>query len=129
VIYVDSSIALAQLLNEPRRVPSSLWDRQLVSSQLLEYEVWNRLNKRHLEDSHAVAARELIGRIYLLEMNTRVLARALRPFPIPIRTLDALHLASVEFVRANGDIVELATFDARLASAGEALGIPLYAHE
>jgi type IV pilus assembly protein PilB len=31
-----------------------------------------------------------------------VLARALEPFPVPLRTLDALHLAAVAFLRGRG---------------------------
>jgi hypothetical protein len=32
-------------------------------------------------------------------------------YGIPVRTLDALHLASIEFLRARGQTVELASFD------------------
>ena len=35
----------------------------------------------------------------MIEMVGPVLARALQPFPVPVRTLDAIHLAAVEFVR------------------------------
>jgi hypothetical protein len=54
-----------------------------------------------------------------------VLERALEPFPTPVRTLDALHLASVEFLRANGQSVELASYDDRLIASARALGIPV----
>jgi hypothetical protein len=54
-----------------------------------------------------------------------VLARALEPFPTPVRTLDALHLASIEFRRAPGLRPTLATYDHRLAEAASALAIPL----
>jgi hypothetical protein len=54
------------------------------------------------------------------------LARALEPFPGTVRTLDALHLASVEFLRNRGQSVELATYDKRLMEAAQALGIPLF---
>jgi len=36
-----SSVALAHLLAEDRFPPEDLWQRQLVSSRLLEYEVWH----------------------------------------------------------------------------------------
>ena len=54
-----------------------------------------------------------------------MLARALKPFPTRVRTLDALHLASIEHLRAAGQKVTLATYDARLAAAARALGIPV----
>ncbi len=71
-------------------------------------------------------ARALIGRIALIELSPPVLARALEPFPSTVRTLDALHLASVEFLRNRGQAVELATYDKRLMEAAQALGIPLF---
>jgi hypothetical protein len=54
-----------------------------------------------------------------------VLARALDPFPIPVRTLDALHLASIEFLRQRQQ-VELASYDERLIAGARALHISLY---
>jgi hypothetical protein len=65
-------------------------------------------------------------RVALLELVTPVLARALDPFPIPVRTLDALHLASIEFLRVRQQQVELASYDARLIAVARALQIPLY---
>jgi uncharacterized protein len=125
VIYLDSSVALAHLLAEDRFPPEELWQRQLVSSRLLEYEVWNRIHARRLDRSHGDAVRALIGRVALLELSTPVLARALDPFPIPVRTLDALHLASMEFLRLRQQRVELASYDERLIAAARTLHIPL----
>lgn len=34
-----------------------------------------------------------------------------------VRTLDALHLASMDFLRANGQAVKLASYDERLTAA------------
>ncbi len=61
-----------------------------------------------------------------LKMTPLVLARALDPWPIPLRTLDALHLASVEFLRAHGQSVKLASYDERVISAGRRLSILLF---
>jgi hypothetical protein len=126
VIYVDSSVVLAQLLAEDRAPDPAFWDRRpLVSSRLLEYETWNRINGRGLAESHGEDARLLLGRLAFLELSSPVLTRALEPFPVPIRTLDALHLASVEFLRGLGQRPELATYDQRLADAGRSMGIPI----
>ncbi len=94
MIYLDSSVALPHLLAEDHFSPEDLWQQQLVSSRLLEYEVWNRLDR-----SHGDAARALMSRVALLELAALVLARALDPFQIAVRTLDALHLSSIEFLR------------------------------
>lgn len=87
------------LLAEDRHPPDSLWRQPLVASRLLEHELWTRLDARRLGGSHGELARRLLERIAILEMLPNVLARALEPFATPVRTLDALHLASIEFLR------------------------------
>jgi hypothetical protein len=93
----------------------------------MTYEVWNRVNGRGLDGTHGEQARILIGRIDLIELSPAVLGRPLDPFPAPVRTLDALHPATIEFLRANGQQAELASYDLRLNGAASALGIPLAA--
>jgi predicted nucleic acid-binding protein len=127
VIYLDTSVVLAYLLTEDRSLPESIWQESLISSRLLEYEVWNRIYARGLGRSHGEAARGLIGRVALLELAPPILARALEPFPVAVRTLDGLHLASIEFLRARRQTVELASYDERLLAGARALHIPLYA--
>ena len=126
MIYVDTSVALAELLAEDRHPREEFWNQTLVSSRLLEYEVWTRVHARKLARSHGDAARTLVGRIALLELVSPVLARALEPFPKPVRALDALHLASTEFLRDREPAVRLATYDGRQAAAARAMGIALY---
>jgi hypothetical protein len=64
--------------------------------------------------------------VALLELAPPVLARALDSFPIPVRTLDAFHLASIEFLRQHQQQVELASYDERLIAGARALQISLY---
>jgi PIN domain len=123
MIYLDSSVALAHLLAEDRFPPDELWDQQLVSSRLLECEVWNRINAQRLQNSHGEAVRNLIGRVTMIEMIGPVLARALQPFPVSVRTLDAIHLAAFEFIRVQKQSVQLASYDERLLAAARLLGI------
>jgi predicted nucleic acid-binding protein len=126
VIYLDTSVALAQLLSEDRLPPAGLWNEPLASSRLLEYEIWTRIHARRLLRSHGDAVRALLGRVALIELAPPVLTRALEPFPRPVRTLDALHLATVEFLRRQGQAVKLASYDHRLVSAARGLKIRLY---
>ncbi len=126
MIYLDTSVALAHLLSEDRIPPEAIWDELLVSSRVLEYEIWIRIHARGLGESHGELVRLLVGRLALLELALPVLARALDPFPTPVRTLDALHLASIEFLRGQGQAVRLATYDQRMREASRALSIPLY---
>jgi len=125
VIYVDSSVLLADLLAEPRFPPETLWDEDLASSQLLAYEVWNRINAYGLMIPQGARARGLLARVNLTELSQLALARALEPFPITVRTLDALHLATMEFLRDQGEPVTLASYDNRLLAAAQALGISI----
>jgi predicted nucleic acid-binding protein len=125
VIYLDSSIALAHLLGETRVPPASLWQESLVSSRLLEYEMWTRVNARGLATTHGDEVRSLLGAVALLELSPLVLARAVEPFPVPVRTLDALHLASMMLLKDRGEPITLATYDDRLARAATALGVTM----
>jgi hypothetical protein len=127
MIHLDTSVALAQLLAEDRSPPELLWRGQLIASRLLEYELRNRIHARGLGRSHGEEARALIGHVALIELALPVLARALEPFPIPLHTLDALHIASAEFLRERGLTVELASYDERMLAAARALRIPLFA--
>lgn len=126
MIYVDASVALAHIFAEDRRPPEGFWSETLVASRLLQYEVWTRVHRRRLEASHGDAAANIIGRVALLELTPQVLSRALEAFPVPLRTLDALHVASIEHLRGQGQTVELATYDRRMADAARALRIPLF---
>ncbi len=126
MIYLDTSVALAHLLAEDRIPPARLWNETLVASRLLQYELWIRLHARGLAQSHGECARQLLGRLALIELAPEVLARALEPFPMPVRTLDALHLASVEFLRGKDQNVELASYDDRMLRCARRLNIPIY---
>lgn len=127
MIYLDTSVALAQLLGEDRRPPETLWAESLVSSRLLQYELWTRLHRLGATKSHGEAARDLLARVAFVELAPEVLARVLEPFPKPVRTLDALHLASADFLRASGVRLEIASYNDRLRVVAEAMGFSLFA--
>ena len=127
MIYLDTSVALAHLLGEDRLPPDTLWDAVLVSSRLMEYELLTRLHARGLAKSHGALARALLDRVALADVSTTVLSRALEPFPVPLRTLDALHLATLVFLEAQGQRVQLATYDERMAEAARRLRVPILA--
>lgn len=125
MIYLDSSVALAHLFAEDRRPPEGLWREILTASRLLSYEVWNRVHSRRLDPLHGEKVRDILAAVTFVELTPIVLARALEPFPRPVRTLDALHLATMEFLRSQGQPVELASYDTRLLAAARSLGIPI----
>jgi predicted nucleic acid-binding protein len=124
VIYVDTSVVLAHVLAEDRHPPAALWDEVLVGSQLVEYETWVRVHAAGLDETHHEAVQATLGRIRLVSLSGEVLERARDPFPAPVRTLDALHLATVVFLQSLGD-VRLATYDTRMTHAALAMGIAI----
>lgn len=126
-VYLDTSVALAWLLAEDRQPAVAIWQERLVASRLLEYELWTRVHARGLARTAGAATRELIGRVALVELASPVLSRVLEPFPSPVRTLDALHLATALFLRNAGQDVTMATYDDRLATWALAVNLPLYA--
>jgi predicted nucleic acid-binding protein len=123
VIYLDTSVALAHLFREPAAPPDEFWNESLVSSELLEYELCVRTNARGLplEPVHS-----LLSRVAIIPLQASVLKRALAPFPTAVRTLDALHLASLDHLRSHRQALQLASFDRRMCEAAVALGFPLH---
>ncbi len=124
MIYLDTSVALAAIFAESRQPPAAFWKQDLCSSRLLEYEIMTRLNARGLNRDDA---RDIFDQTELIDLTPTVLARALQPFPQPVRTLDGLHLATMDFLRAHGQTLQLASYDQRLMSAATALGFALAA--
>jgi len=123
MVYVDTSVVLAALLAEDHRPPRDFWSNHLVSSRLLEFETWTRLHAEQASTAVADAADILVGMTDLVEMTPTVLARALDPFPVRVRTLDALHLATAAYLESQGMRFEFATYDVRLADAARAIGL------
>jgi predicted nucleic acid-binding protein len=124
MIYLDASVALAQLFAEDRKPSEDLWRESLTASRLLQYEVWARVHARRLETRHGDKVRDLLDGVAYIELTPLVLARAVDPFPVPVRTLDAMHLATMAFLRDHGVAIELASYDVRLLAAARALDIP-----
>lgn len=126
MIYLDTSVALAWILAESRRPPERIWQEQLVASRLLEYELFVRMISYGRTRERRTACEAVIARIAFVELDRRVLERTLSPFKAKVRTPDALHLATVEFLLARTGNVRLASYDERMCAAATAEGIRLY---
>ena len=124
MIYLDSSVALAQILTEQRRPSAEFWEQPFTSSRLLQFEVWNRLHARGANAYRHGRARAVLRRVSYIEMSDNALVRALRPFLIPVRTLDGLHLASMDDLRGRSISITLASYDVSLLAAANAMMIP-----
>ncbi|HZI91728.1 MAG TPA: type II toxin-antitoxin system VapC family toxin [Thermoleophilaceae bacterium] len=123
--FVDAS-ALVKLLrreSESETLVAELarWPA-LVSSALGETELW--IVARRIGASLS-RVREVADRLLLVPASEAVLRRAREPFDEPLRTLDAVHLASALSVR-EGIGVFLA-YDSRLLAAAAAEGLEVVA--
>ncbi len=76
------------------------------------------------EERAAVRAlRTFERRCFILDVDRAVLNRVRRPFPVePIRTLDAVHLATVELLGEAPSLVTVVTRDDRVRRNADALG-------
>jgi predicted nucleic acid-binding protein len=69
------------------------------------------------------ALRSFERRCFILDVDRAVLARVRRPFPVePIRTLDAVHLATAELLGEPPQLITIVTRDARIRDNAMALG-------
>jgi hypothetical protein len=96
-----------------------------VTSRLTEYEVWVRLHAYGKAAARGPLATALLSSLTLLPLGEELCARCRAPFPGPVRTLDALHLAAADYLRARGSLVEIATYDAQMLRAAAAMGFGL----
>jgi len=118
VCYVDSSaiVKLVTREKESAALRRYLRGRSLVSSALARVEVARAVMPQGTRALRK--AGEILSRIDLVRINTRVLARAAAMGPADLRTLDAVHLATAAlFGRSLNRFV---CYDGRLASAAEA---------
>lgn len=75
------------------------------------------------EKSAIRGLRTFTRRSFTLDVDSTVLARVGRPFPVePIRTLDAVHLATAELLDEPPQLVTIVTRDARVRENARALG-------
>lgn len=131
IAYLDSSVLLRLVLVEPGRLREWPKVEQGVTSALTEVECLRTLDLLVLRGALAgedAAERRaviygLLEAVELVELGAGVLARAAQPFPVPLGTLDAIHLATALLWRERGErALAFATHDAALALAARASG-------
>ncbi|MBI1735908.1 MAG: type II toxin-antitoxin system VapC family toxin [Candidatus Rokubacteria bacterium] len=133
-LYLESSAVLAWLFAEAAAaaVSAVLDDAEFViSSDVTRVECDRALIRARtvgaLSEPRAVDVQARLDAIashwHVLRVEPAVVERARRPFPgEPIRTLDALHLASAVIASGSVDDLALLTLDERIRRAGFALG-------
>ena len=130
--YLESSAVLAALLEQDvdalralraagQRVTSALTFAE-TSRAVVRARVAGRLTSREGRAAQR-ALRTLERRCTVIVVSEAVLARVGRPFPVePIRTLDAVHLATAELLGAIPHLLTIVTRDVRVRDNATALG-------
>lgn len=125
MIYIDSSVVLAHVFAEGVAPSAAFWSADLVTSRLTEFECWVRVHAYGRAATHGAALAATLAYIDLVALDEETCARTRAPFPVPVRTLDALHLAAADYLRARGFVLEVATYDTRMQQAAAAMGFGL----
>jgi predicted nucleic acid-binding protein len=130
--YIESSALVAALLErdvaarasiraQGKRVTSALTVAEAARA-ILRGRATGRLSEADERDATR-GLQVFARRCDLVSVTDAVLARVGRPFPLePIRTLDALHLATAEELAEPPALVTIVTRDARVRDNARALG-------
>lgn len=124
MIYLDSSALLKLLYEEPESAALVSWVEQrvgtpVVTSELAKVEVLRAC--RRIRAEALPSARALLSQLDLIPLSGHVIAAACEVGADPLRTLDALHLASALSIR--DDLSAFVAYDARLVEAAAAAGL------
>jgi predicted nucleic acid-binding protein len=125
MIYVDTSAAIKLVIEEDESAELERWlraqqDDSLVTSDLTRIELVRSVIRRNpLAVPQAV---NLLGGFDLLRIDDRVIIAAQSLPDSPLRTLDAIHLASALRIRAS--LTTMLAYDKRLLAAATAHGLP-----
>ena len=131
IAYLDTSALLRIVLREAGALDDVRTYDGLVSSELIAVESARTLDR--LRNHGALTMDEAADRIAwvnewleavdLVLVRPPVLSRASEPMPVPLGTLDAIHLASALIWRERlGPLPQLLTHDTALGSAARAFG-------
>lgn len=132
VRYVESSALVAALLERDTAIVKKIpRGTQQVTSALTLAEAGRAIIRARAtgrltaeqEQAAVRALRTFERRCFILDVDRAVLDRVRRPFPFePIRTLDAVHLATAELLGEAPSLVTIVTRDRRVRENAEALG-------
>jgi len=136
-LYAESSAALAWLLEQEHAelVANTLAQAELVIASDLTLIECDRVLIRavvldELQESDAVDRQARLNAVSmrwtLLGLDEGLIERARRPFPAePLRTLDAIHLASALTARKAMPDLAMLSLDSRIRGAADRLGFQL----
>jgi predicted nucleic acid-binding protein len=132
VIYLDACALLKFIKPEAESAALRKWreslpgDIELITSELARLEITRALLRAGVDHQQVpYFAGQAVRGVYLVDLTTTVLSRAMAYRTSKLGSLDAIHLASAEPFRE--DLGEFLTYDKELAGAAEELGFPVSA--
>ncbi len=131
--YVNASAVLRALFGEPGPAVPLVPGSRVVSSQIVEVEVFRAVDRERLlgrlDDIQTAVKRkeltDLLAMLDLMPVDGMVIDRAKGSFAVNVRALDAVHVATAEVLaaEAQGEPVEFWTHDERQAAAALSRGL------
>ena len=128
VVYLDASALVKLIVVEPESGALFEFLRarpDRASSIVSLVEVPRALRRISGTTADRRRARRLLGSLYLVDLDRRILAAAAAFEPVELRALDAIHLATAAAL--GEDLAELVTYDRRLAAAAARLDVAVLA--
>ena len=131
IAYIDTSALLRAVLREPGALVDLRSYDGLVSNELIAVESARTIDRLRLQGSLTTneaairqrAISEWLEAVDLVLLRPPALSRASEPMPMPLGTLDAVHLATALIWRDRmGAVSTMATHDAALGSAARTFG-------
>ncbi len=129
--YIDSSVLLRIVLNEPKQLAEWQSIKYGIASALVEVECLRTLDRLRVRGvlsqdqltDYRTKIFEVIDELEIIEISRPVLSRASSPFPTQLGTLDAIHLSTALSYRdIRGEQITFTTHDKELALAAKAVG-------
>lgn len=128
--YVDASVVLRLLLDEPGPRITLARGSTLVSSQIVEVETFRALDRARLTgelDDWEVATKQreladFLRRLHLVPVSPQVIATARTSFPVCVRALDTIHVATAQLLTSRVTGLLFWTHDKRQATAAMSRG-------
>jgi predicted nucleic acid-binding protein len=131
IAYVDSSALMRVVLQQPDRLVELTSFEERVTSRLTQAECLRALDRARLVEGmgaddlvqRAAFVHRLMRQMRRVAVSRSVLDRASAAFPLPIKVLDAIHLATALQIRDRGrDDLVFATHDRMQGSTALSLG-------
>jgi len=123
--FLEADVPAQQAIRAPGRKITSALTLTEAHRAVLRGRVTGRLTAENERDAIR-GLQTFARRCQLVALSEDVLVRAGRPFPVePIRTLDAIHLATIEVLGEPPQLVTVVTRDSRVQQNARALGYVL----